>query len=175
MSQILLKTSCATPTELIQYIYDQWRTKTVILVFYHLEKLDKSEPKKLLQQFWHPLVKLIQKHPEDCFSYLVMFFVNHASCSNEWDIQCLETLNTKDINKPIMLEPIKKFPEILIKNWIRQNRLNFPKLISEVAEIDIIAKDIWEDSFEGMPELAIEKICNRCGTSFYDISQLLEI
>ena len=74
-----------------------------------------------------------------------------------------------------MLKPINNFSKVLIKNWIRQNRRNFPKLISEVAEIDIIAKDIWEDSFEGMPELAIEKICNRCGTSFYDISQLLEI
>ena len=171
----LSESSSTTPQNLIEKVYKIYQQRTVVLVFYHLERLDKTEPKKLIEEFWNPLVELLQQHPNEHYFNLAMFLVNHTSQSNEWDIDCAETVKTEPVYKPIRLKPIENFRKILIRNWIMQNRNNFSQLLPKVNKIDLIIQDIWEESSEGEPKDVIEGLCNRCGTAFYPILQSLSI
>jgi inactive STAND len=168
-----LQASSASPQKLVSRAYEYWQNETVIIIFYNLDRMCCSEPKKLIAHFWNPLVEKVQQH-RNCSSYLAMFLVDNKGKSREWEIDMTTEISEYQLCHPIDLQSISNFSQDLLSTWVMYNR-KLPDFPTNNTQLKKLAKEFWESSCEGIPELVMHKICEHCGSSLYDIMKTLSL
>ena len=168
-----LQTSSA-PQKLIESMYEHWQNETVIIVLHNLERMYPDQPKELIEKFWNPLVDMVKQHPRRCSSYLVMFLVDNKGDAHKWKIDFATDINRWEPSQPFNLQPISNFSNPLLNTWVQKNR-RLPRFPPNNEQLTKLAKDFWENSREGIPELVMDKICQHCNSSWSNISKLLEV
>ncbi|MEC4813787.1 MAG: effector-associated domain EAD1-containing protein [Scytonema sp. PMC 1069.18] len=168
-----LKASSASPQKLVSSAYEYWKNETVIIVFHNLDRMYRSEPKKLIANFWNPLVEKVQQH-RNCSSYLAMFLVDNKGKSLEWEIDMATEIGKYQLCHPIDLQPISNFSQGLLNKWVMSNR-KLPDFPTNNIQLKNLARDFWENSREGIPELVMRQICECCGSSWSDIMKTLSL
>ncbi|WP_243147128.1 hypothetical protein [Scytonema sp. UIC 10036] len=164
----------ASPEELAKKIFEEWRTSTVIMVFYNLNVMYKNEPKKLIDYFWHPLIKMVENcEKNDEYNYLLMILVDNAGDAYNWEIAYCRNLEEWENRIPFDLQEIQTLSLIDIKRWmeIKRRQLHFPEDNMQLARL---AENWWRQSDRGIPELVVNQICKYCKSSWPKIEKLLD-
>ncbi|MBO3457636.1 hypothetical protein G7B40_008865 [Aetokthonos hydrillicola Thurmond2011] len=164
-----------SPDELAERAYDYWQDGTVVIVFSNLDTIYKDEMKKLINEFWCPLVEMVRQHPpKTCYSYLSMFLVDNTGCSSDWGIDFAINLNEQQLSQPFALQTLENFSKGQLKTWVMTNRTlpNFPR---ENKRLHNLAENFWQKSQQGIPELVMKQICEYCNSSWSTISEVLEV
>ena len=74
-------TQCRSPEAILERIHELWQTQSVIIVLRNLNVLDEEYIRKLIRDFWAPLVELSKGAPSQFFSYyLLMFLIDNDGC-----------------------------------------------------------------------------------------------
>ncbi|MGK7871762.1 MAG: hypothetical protein AB4426_00060 [Xenococcaceae cyanobacterium] len=162
---------------LAQSVYQEWQKETVILVFHGLEQMRETQPKHLITQFWSRLVQLVEAHPqESCSSLLLMFLIDNRGRASEWEIDFAVCLEDWELQRPLDLMPIEGFSYSILENWVKsRSTRQLPGFPSDSKQLQSVTQAIWDDSREGIPVLAMDSICSICGYRWYAIEEALDL
>ncbi len=114
-----------SPQSLIDELYQQWQTQTVILAIYDVDLMAGSCLQDFMNQFWHPLVgkvseKISNESSREDFYPLVLFLVDNKNAKPKLE-NSLSFADKPDLDRPhatLLLEELKAFDRKTVKNWI---------------------------------------------------------
>ncbi|MBE9211927.1 hypothetical protein IQ247_04190 [Plectonema cf. radiosum LEGE 06105] len=96
------------PSEIVERVYEWWKTQNVILVFHDVDCMPQEYLQELIQEFWLPLASLAR---EVTYKYqLLMFLVDYEGCIGTQNTLFVEKLEpTWEPKIPIKLPSITQF------------------------------------------------------------------
>ncbi|MBD2560315.1 MULTISPECIES: hypothetical protein [Nostoc] len=154
--------------EIAERVYQWWRTQNVLLIFYDVDCLSEASLDEIIRDFWLPLATKVRETTSQVSQFkLLMFLVDYDGCAGSWNLPFVEKLEpTWKPHNPVKLPGITEFSEYELTNWLEHEADELPtKLIDAVDEtIQIILKN----SDNGIPERALEEICQLSGFNWYD-------
>ena len=170
----LLQDRAATPAELVEHVYRRWREETVILVFHDLDRLPPSQPQKIIQEFWRPLVRRLQAESgSENGSYLLMFLVDNVGDADEWNLA--GALDEGDVDMGLEILPvIDQFKRGDLQPWVNKHR-DLPKLLPDLKQLRKITERLLKEGRDGEPDRTMQAICARCGGRWFDIENSLDL
>ncbi len=126
---------------------------------------------ELIQDFWLPLVSKFQEQPCQASKFkLLMFLIDYEGCVGSWQVPFIEKLNSHwDPQTPLKSPMITEFSEEDLLDWIETEYDKLPAVLT--ARVDNTVQAILATSENGIPELALEAICDRCGCDWYEESE----
>jgi hypothetical protein len=173
----LLHKRDVTAEEIIDYIFQRWQMEDVVLVIHDADRMPATEPAKMIQQLWQPLMlKLDQAASKPIYS-LYLFVVDNLSAMENWRLDCRQETADEDYCKPIALPAIEVFERPDITQWIRQNR-SLPNLLPQRERLGSVAERLWNKGMQGVPELTMQAICDRIAPErhlWYEIVDSLDL
>jgi hypothetical protein len=161
-------TARSSPPEIVQKVYKLCEHKPVILICDDADEMPKEYMNEFMSNFWLPLVDKLQNYPPRTDNYrLLMFLLDHQGCIEQCDIPLVDKLDTNwQAHIPIKLPKITNLCERDLTNWIDAGidelPLNFTNQIEETIQ------DILENSEQGLPMLALQRICEMLDCNWYD-------
>jgi hypothetical protein len=170
----------ATPEQCVAQAFEYWKTGTLVIAFFNINALYIEEIPKLIEKFWNPLEEKVKEYctAQKIEHYLLMFLTDSNAQASQWEIkwaswECQQNGNPQ---QPISLPPIDKFSETchdVLYHWLRINRnlLGCP----EPQPLDSLVQEIWDNSFEGIPESVFRAICDRGNCKWSDIEATLKL
>lgn len=151
----------STIPEIVERVYQWWRTQNVLLIFYDVDFLSETFLHDLIQYFWLPLATTAREANSQTNPFkLLMFLVDYNGCAGSWNVPFAESHNS------CKLPEINEFSENELTNWLEFAEDELPtKLINKIDEtIHIILKN----SDNGIPEPALGEICRLSGCNWYE-------
>ncbi|MEM9088957.1 MAG: TIR domain-containing protein [Cyanobacteria bacterium P01_F01_bin.53] len=161
-----------SPLDIAEGVYQWWLTQDVIFVLHDVQLLQEDDLNKLIDDFWLPLTEKVQEAVfEDESSKLLLFLVDYVGKSESWNSPSLEkTVEKLDANwnpgKPIKPPIISEFTEIELIDWLDDQDSDLPQELT--TGIDQKVEEILQDTEDGVPELVLREICERCGLDWYE-------
>ncbi|KAM3113484.1 hypothetical protein [Phormidesmis sp. 146-33] len=154
--------------EIVERVYQWWRTQNVLLIFYEVDYLPESFLDELLRDFWRPLATRSWEAGKAVTPYkLLMFLVDYDGCVGSWKIPFAENLEpTWKPETPVKLARIREFSDQELINWLEFSADDLP--IALVDEVDETVQSILENSEAGIPEPAMGEICRLVGSDWYE-------
>ena len=161
----------SSPLEIAERVYQIWQTQNVLLIFHEVETMPENCLSELIQDFWLPLVSKVQERSSQASKFkLLMFLVDYEGATEKWNLPFVEKLDASwEQQKLIKLPMITKFSEDDLYDWIETEYDKLPAVLT--AQVDNTVQTILASSDNGIPELAIEEICDRCGVDWYEESE----
>ena len=155
--------------DIIQCIYRSWKTQNVLLILNDVNCLSQEIFQALLQEFWLPLSVKAKQDMEHSEFKLLLFFVDYDGHVGEWNTPFVEKLDASwEPKLPVRSPRLEEFSNNDLTNWID---IVFEELPSELQKNeDVIIKEVLEASEDGIPELVLQEICDRCGDDWYEES-----
>jgi hypothetical protein len=160
-----------TPSDIVQRVFQWWKTQNVILVFHDVDCMPESYLQELVEEFWLPLASQARASPSPTKYQLLMFLVDYEGCVGCQDTMFVEQIEpTWEPKIPIKLPSITPFEDRVLIDWIETVQMEFDTLplVEIINEIEDLAKEILQKSNNGIPELAISEICYMCGSNWYE-------
>ena len=160
-------------------VYRWWQTQDVLLVFHDVDFLPKQGLDQLVQEFWLPLASQAKQaqatrqaspgsQGEDSQFKLLMFLVDYDGRVGEWDIPFVEKLDANwQSATPIKAPKLNEFSDDELTDWLETEYSALPSALT--AEIDGTVQEILNNSNDGIPERALEEICDRTGFNWYEL------
>ena len=170
-----------SPPQIIDKVAQLCQNRTVVLIFDRLDEIPEECMSQFMGKFWLPLVKSVSGATQS--SHLLMFLIDHSGCVEDWNLDFAETLYPSwEPHIPVKLPKITRLSENDLQSWIENSIDELPlKLTNQVEEIvrDILESsegnvlessegNVLESRKGGLPQLALEKICNLCDCNWYD-------
>lgn len=153
---------------IVHRIYRWWETQDVLLVFHDVDYLPQHCFQEFLDQFWLPLAtQAKESHNIHESGYkLLMFLVDYTNKVETWDTPFIEKIDsTWESKVPIRTPRLEEFSSDELFDWI-EDRLD--ELPTSFKNEEILVQEILSDSNEGIPELVLQEICERCGVDWYE-------
>lgn len=165
----------AAVDDIIQCIYRSWKTQNVLLILNDVNCLPQSNFQELIQEFWLPLSTKAKQNVEESEFKLLLFFVDYDGCVGEWDTPFIEKLDASwEPKLPVRSPRLEEFSDNDLKSWIDNVFENLPSELQTNEEV--IIQEILDASEDGIPELVLQEICDRCGVDWYEeISSWLKL
>lgn len=160
-----------SPSDVAEQICQCWQTQNVLLVFDEANCIPEDNLQELFHDFWLKLASRARdSHSQVSQFKLLMFLVDYEGCAGKWNVSFAEELNlTWKADTPIRAPKIIKFSDSELMNWIEYE---YDKLPAELTKnVDYAVQEILNKSEDGIPELALEAICRRCGCDWYEESE----
>lgn len=154
------------PKDIIKHICQLWETQNVILVFDNAQALTKELFNELMQSFWLILVAQIHESSRQSDYKLLLFLVDHAGCVGEWSPPFVEKIDTTwEPRLPVRSPKLSEFSGDDLFDWLE---IESDELPPEFRNEEAIVEEILEESEDGIPELVLQEICERCGCDWYE-------
>lgn len=155
------------PSEIVERIYRWWETQNVLLVFHDVDFLPPSSFEALLQDFWLPLAGQARKASALDSDYrLLMFLIDYKGQVGNWDTPFVEKIDSSwSPQLPVRSPRLEEFSDDELQDWITDE---FAELPLEFKNEERIVEQILENSDDGIPELVLQEICDRCGCDWYE-------
>ncbi|MBE7383828.1 MAG: trypsin-like peptidase domain-containing protein [Leptolyngbya sp. SIO1E4] len=154
------------PKEIIKYIYKLWETQNVILVFDNAQALTKELFDELMQDFWLALVAQTHELSIKGDYKLLLFLVDHDGCVGEWSPTFVEKIDTTwEPKLPVRSPKLSEFSGDDLFDWLE---IESDELPPEFENEEAIVEEILAESEDGIPELVLQEICERCGCDWYE-------
>ena len=148
--------------EIFEAILDRLQTQDVIFIFSSIEYMLFTETlKPWLENFWLPLVKMVQENPSEEDTHLLMFLIDNCGKVCQSKTIFTEQFNPLEYHPhiPLSLPPASPFSLDIIEEWL-DLAMSFENLSIPVG---LTAQYLWETSEHGIPEYVVELICKHCG------------
>lgn len=153
--------------KIIEKIHGQWRNKSVFIVLSRVHDLEDEEGiNKFLQEFWYPLIEMVEKTLSQLpvKHYLLMFFLDEANCIDVWRIPFADKADQNwQPRIPIKLEKLHQFSYEELEDFFKKAQKR------DIVFNDLTLQSLWEESYHGIPDLAIEFICGDFGYEPQDL------
>lgn len=138
-----------------------WQTQDVIIVIQTVDYIPAFILASWLDEFWNPIVQAARRTPDQSQirTHLLLFLVDYSGvvCEN-----CHEFIDDPHqiqfSYRPLLLPPANVFPENELDIWL--------DIASEVFPSRPNAKELIQQTQNGIPDLVYEKICYYCGISW---------
>lgn len=159
------------PVEIAQQICQCLQTQNVLLVLHEVEKIPEATFYELIQEFWLPLVEQVSSQTCKPTKFkLLLFLVDYEGCVGSWEAPFSEQLSsTWEPKTPIKSPIITEFSDNDLVDWIETEYGELPSVLT--ANVDSLVESLLEDSEDGIPELVLDAICDRCGCDWYEESK----
>lgn len=160
-------TSQASPSDIAQRVYRWWQTQDVLLVLDCVNFLPEPSFQQLLNDFWLPLASQARQAMQEETPYkLLLFLVDYEGQVAEWDAPFVEKLDASwKPQLPVRSPRLEEFSDDELMSWIEDE---WDELPSDFKQVDAIVQEILENSEDGIPELVLQEICDRCGCDWYE-------
>ena len=170
-SRVGLKGKQYTLSEIAKGVCQWLQTENVLLVFHEVGKMPKNTLYELIQDFWLPLVSEVQEQQSQARKFkLLMFLIDYEGCVGDWEVPFVEKLNSNwEPQTPIKSPMITEFSDDDLIDWIDTEYDKLPDGLT--ARVDNTVQAILANSDNGIPELALDIICDRCGCDWYEKSE----
>ncbi|MEL6553759.1 MAG: hypothetical protein AAFQ63_09915 [Cyanobacteria bacterium J06621_11] len=157
------------PTEIAAQVCQCLETQNVLLVFHEVEKLPEAVLCDLIESFWLPLVSQVGACESSKYK-LLMFLLDYEGAVDSWQVPFSEQLE-KDWSPrvPIKSPMIDEFSDDDLTDWIESEYDRLPDALT--SNIDDAVQSILTQSENGVPELVLDVICERCGCDWYEESK----
>lgn len=156
------------PEEIANGVYRWWLTQDVIFVFHDAHVLSEPALLELIEKFWLPLTQKVQNadnNKDD--NKLLMFLVDYMGKAEQWNLPVVEKLDASwKPQNPIRPPKIQEFTANELITWLEDQYSDLPSDLT--SGIDTKVEEILENSEGGIPELALQAICERCGLDWYE-------
>jgi hypothetical protein len=154
--------------EVVKAVHQCWKTQNVILVFYGVDGVSSTHLSQLIHEFWEPLTNPAQNGSFPASDFLLlMFLIDNSGCVAEWKIGFVEELDsTWKAHVPVKLPMIQRFSADVLVHWLENSIEDLPHNLTH--QVDHTAQSILDSSENGIPQLALERICNLCGYNWYE-------
>ena len=159
------------PEEIAEQVCQCLQTQNILLVFHEVETMPENTLCELIHDFWLPLVSKFQEQPCQASKFkLFMFLIDYEGCVGGWQVPFIEKLNSHwNHQTPLKSPMITEFSEDDLLNWIETEYDKLPALHND--KVDNTVQAILANSDNGIPELALAEICDRCGCDWYEESE----
>ncbi len=161
----------SSPSEIAERVYQWLETQNVLFVFHEVETMPENCLSELIYNFWLPLIEKVQEQQSQPSKFkLLMFLIDYEGCVGGWQVPFIEKLNSNwEPQTPIKSPMITEFSEDDLINWIETEYDKLPAVLT--ARVYNTVQTILANSDNGIPELALEAICDRCGCDWYEESE----
>lgn len=155
------------PAEIIHRMYRWWETQNVVLIFHNVDFLPQSSFEALLQDFWLPLASQARELQTEKLDYkLLMFLIDYQGLVGDWDAPFVEKIDSSwSPQLPVRSPRLEEFSDNELLDWITDESDELPP---EFRNEEQIVEQILENSDDGIPELVLQEICDRCGCDWYE-------
>ncbi|MDB9529068.1 TIR domain-containing protein [Oscillatoria sp. CS-180] len=149
-------------------VYRWWLTQDVIFVFHDVNLMPESSLVNLIEQFWLPLTQRVQMaEAGESDRKLLMFFVDYEGKAEQWQLPWVEKLDASwDPRKPIKPPKLQEFTDQEVMSWIVSQFRDLPPVLTQ--GIDEQVNEILALTDQGVPDLVLQEICERCGFDWYE-------
>lgn len=158
-------------SELAQQVCQSLQTQNILLVFHEVETMLEDTLCELIQDFWLPLIEQVKE--ESCQPSpfkLLMFLIDYKGYVGKWAVPFVEKLNSQmNLQTPLKPPMITEFSQDDLMDWIETEYDKLPIVLTD--RVDRTVQAILANSDNGVPELALESICDRCGCDWYEESE----
>lgn len=160
-----------TPVEIAHQICQCLQTQNVLLVLHEVEKIPETTFYELVQDFWLPLVNQVRSQAcEQSKFKLLMFLVDYEGCVGDWKAPFSEKLSsTWEPKTPVKSPFITAFSDEDLVDWIETEYNMLPTVLT--SNVERVVQTILENSEQGIPELVLDTICDRCDCDWYEESK----
>jgi inactive STAND/Trypsin-like peptidase domain len=160
-----------TPSQVIEKIYLSWQTQHVLLFLHEIDRMPLTVFDQLIQEFWIPLTQKLQAATlQGSRSKLLMFLVDYKGVIGEWEFPFTDHIdNTWEVHNPVRAPKLLEFSSDDLSGWLGDNQDRLPAELTK--DIDQTVEMILEKSDDGVPEIAFDEICVRCGCDWEEESK----
>ncbi|MEO0987775.1 MAG: hypothetical protein AAFY20_19880 [Cyanobacteria bacterium J06639_14] len=173
----LLHRRNAAPEAIIHYIFQRWQMEDIVLVIHDADRMPATEPAKMMQQLWQPLMAKLD-HSESIPPYsLYLFIVDNLGVMDNWRLDCRQEPTDKDVCKPTVLPMIEALECSDIQRWVKRHRF-LPNLLPRTDQLIPVAERLWNKGRRGVPESTMKAVCDRIAPErhlWYDIVHFLDL
>lgn len=161
--------SSAILKNIIVRVHEAWRTRHVLIIMESVHLIPEFELKKIINDFWLPLVEECQGTKRNSKgSKLYIFFVDYEGVTGEWELPFVEKIDvTWKPQVPIKSPKLTHFVYKDLEDWIIRAEEDLP--MSVVDAIDDAVEDILSSSDGGVPEFVLEELCRISGFNWYEV------
>lgn len=153
--------------KIIKEIHGQWQSESVFIVLSHIHELeDEKGLNEFLREFWHPLTEMVEETLSQLTvnHYLLMFILDEADCIDRWSIPFADQADQYwKSHIPIKLEKLHQFSYEELEDIFKEAQKR------DIVFNDLTLQSLWEESYHGIPDLAIEFICGDFGYEPQDL------
>ncbi|MFE4107829.1 trypsin-like peptidase domain-containing protein [Almyronema epifaneia] len=155
------------PEEIIQRVYRWWETQNVLLIFHNVDFLPQASFQGLLQDFWLPLASQARELKTPASDYkLLMFLIDYQGRVGDWNAPFVEKIDSRwSPQFPVRSPRLEEFSDNELLDWITDESDELPPEFKNEEEI---VEQILKNSDDGIPELVLQEICERCGCDWYE-------
>ena len=159
------------PEAIVAGVCRWWQTQHVLLIFHEVNCLPEQDFQALVQQFWLPLSKQAKElQSQENPHKLLMFMVDYEGNAGSWDLPFVEKIDDFwEAHVPIRSPKLIDFCDRDLKDWIQDVYPDLPSDLTHKPSATV--KAILEHSEGGIPELALDAICDQCGYDWYEESE----
>ena len=160
-----------TPSQIIEKIYQSWQTQHVLLLLHEVDRMPPNIFDRLIQEFWIPLTQRFQEAiSQGHKSKLLLFLVDYRGAIEQWKFPFVEQVDDDwEPHTPIRTPKLIEFSYEDLSEWMEDHRDRLPSEF--VNDIDSMVASILEESDNGIPEIAFDEICDRCGCDWEEESK----
>jgi hypothetical protein len=100
-----------------------------------------------------------------------MFLVDYSGCVEQWKIDCVEALDSNW--KPQILVKLPRLDRLSDRDlviWMETGINDLP--VQLTTQLERTVQSILKNSENGLPELALQQICNLCECNWYEWEQV---
>ena len=159
----------AAPEEIIKKVYKLWKTQNVLIVLHKIDLL--PEPglrvSELIENFWLPLASQAREAMKDNQDYkLLMFLVDYQGKVGKLNLPFIEKLDAVwNPQWPLLAPKIEDFSDDELRDWLEHEGDSLPV---DFNNEEVIIQEILKNSENGIPELVLQEICDRCDCDWYE-------
>ncbi|NEP20057.1 MAG: trypsin-like peptidase domain-containing protein [Leptolyngbya sp. SIO4C1] len=160
-----------SPQNIIDRIYEQNKTKHIVFIFTHVNSLSKTIFNRLIKEVWKPILEYPQESPnkKTHTNKLIVFFVDYLNKFETWNLD-IDTEEVSDLSK------IECFSSTELRQWFNHHQSILPPLNKSVKEhIRTLVKTVLEFSQDGIPDYAIQAICDQCDYEYGELEEWLKL
>ncbi|MEL7072190.1 MAG: hypothetical protein AAGN15_26625 [Cyanobacteria bacterium J06581_3] len=160
-----------TPSDIISEVAHCLETQDVILIFNEIDAIAEAALSEIVEEFWLPLTKSLKAANRPGEFKLLLFLVDYDGCVGGWKFPFADKITSKWTADMLVRSPmLTKFSEDDLMSWMEDEYQNLPDLLT-ASGIDDVVESVLADSEEGVPEHALEIICDRCDCDWYEESE----
>lgn len=148
----------------------QWRkTQNVLLIFHSVNRIPEQSLTEIMNDFWQPLVASMDKDlpNKKVGKKLLLFLVDYDDSTSDWEIPFAEKIDAAwQPLTPVKAPRLGEFSSEDLMEWMEDESSILPFALMD--QIDSNVEMILQNSADGVPELALGEICDRCGYDWYE-------
>lgn len=162
--------SRGSPAVIAERVVQWWKTQDVILIIHDIHVLPEAELHNLIREFWSVLLEKAGNLSEQEHSHmLLMFLIDYEDNAGETQAPFIEQIDANwQPHSPVRFQDLSNFSKEDLLSWVDFEFDNLPEGLRNLSEDTV--QELLALSEDGVPELALEVLCLRCGCNWYEES-----